>query len=117
VAVLVMGMAVAVVWLLGSTPSFPCEPAHAAKDPSDFLLAPPVRAWLTGQRTERAPEYAREVMYPFERAYGWRLRVSPPAWMCLLALGNLPALPLAILGRDAHLAAVILALPKRVSRP
>ncbi|HTE19455.1 MAG TPA: hypothetical protein VK689_13885 [Armatimonadota bacterium] len=113
VAVLVMGMAVAVVWMLGSDAELPLRnQRHTTKDPSDFFSLRPVRAWLTGQRTERAPEYDREVMYPFERAYGWRLRVSPPAWMCLLALGNLPALPLAILGRDAHLAAVILALPE-----
>jgi hypothetical protein len=81
--------------------------AAKAKPVPDFLSLRPVRAWMTGSRTA-SPEYDGEVVYPFERAFGWRMRVSAPMWLCILAVGCLPAVPLAILGREGNAGIAVL---------
>lgn len=77
---------------------------------SDLLSLRPMRGWVTSRRFRRAPEYGRSVMYPFERAFGWRLRISSLAWVCVLGPGLILAVPLALIGREAHAAAAGLVL-------
>jgi hypothetical protein len=79
-----------------------------------MLSLRPIRAWMTGRQRRTIVAYHRSVLFPFEQAHGWRLRVSPPVWLLLLAPGLMLSLPLAILGREAHAAAKLL-LPLEVA--
>jgi len=102
-------MAVALTWLLCGDHPFPTSPKRQGGDNDAPLLSlRPMRGWVTGRRGA-VTSYDREVMFPFERAHGWRLRVSPPVWLLLLSPSLLVSLPFAILGRDAHVPATFLA--------
>jgi hypothetical protein len=102
-------MAVALTWLLCGDHPFPASTQRRSTENDVPLLSlRPMRGWVTGRRGA-VTRYDREVLFPFERAHGWRLRVSPPIWLLLLSPGLLVALPFAILGREAHQPATFLA--------
>lgn len=100
--------AAAISWVLCTEHEVPL--ASRSRNPEEeapLLSLRPMRAWMTARRAGAAT-YHRGVIFPFEQAHGWRLRISPPVWLLLLAPALMLALPLAILGRDAHFAARLL---------
>lgn len=100
--------AAALTWLLCAEheAAFLARPRESDSD-APLLSLRPMRAWMTSRRTGAAT-YQRGVFFPFERAHGWRLRISPPVWLLILAPALMLSLPLAILGREAHPAACLL---------
>lgn len=100
--------AAALAWLLLAEHEWPllARPRNSDGD-APLLSLRPMRAWMTARRSGTAT-YHRGAIFPFEQAHGWRLRISPPVWLLLLAPALMLALPLAILGRDAHFAARLL---------
>lgn len=89
-----------VVWLAGADRDLP-EYGRARTGTGDFLSLRPLREWLAQTGESGAGRYGRDPVFQFERAHGWRLRVSPPAWLFLLAFTALPAIPAAILGEES----------------
>jgi len=101
--------AVAITWLLCTEHDLPrLTRTQSSETDAPLLSLRPMRAWVTSRRTRAAATYDRSVLFPFEQAHGWRLRISPPVWLLLLAPGLMLSLPLAILGREAHAAATVL---------
>lgn len=110
VGTLVFLLAAAGLWIAGADLDLPPSSVRRASDPASFFSRRPVRAWLAGSGSGEAADYGQQVMYPFERAHGWRLRVGTAAWYCLLPLLLIPAVTAAILGRDWNFVAVLLAV-------
>jgi hypothetical protein len=109
------GEAVAITWLLCREHEAPLlSRSRRPEADAPLLSLRPMRAWMMGRRKRLAATYHRSVLFPFEQAHGWRLRVSPPVWLLLLAPGLMLSLPLAILGREAHAAAKLL-LPVEIA--
>lgn len=110
--VLVVGIigVVAACWLGTRDESTFWSNSGAKAPKSDYVALRPVREWFIGKGNRPVVNYDRNVLYAFEQAYGWRLRISPIAWSVLLSLFILPAIPLAILGREGHVQMVILML-------
>ncbi len=102
VAVLALLMGGALAWLAARTDDLPLRATGQEKPPGDLFSLRPARAWLIGERSGARTDYGADVAYDFERAHGWRLRVSPVAWLCFLAAGLIPTGPLGILGREGH---------------
>lgn len=103
VAVLVLIMGGVAVWMIGAEREFPSLLHRAPKkDAGDYFSLRPVRAWLSSHRAERAADYSREVLFPFEWAYGWRMRVSLPMWICVMGITVVPGLIAAIAGPSLH---------------
>lgn len=103
VAMLVLLMGGVAIWMVGAEREFPSLLHRAPKkDAGDYFSLRPVRAWLSAHRAERAADYTREVVYPFEWAYGWRMRVSLPMWICVMGITVVPGLIAAIAGPALH---------------
>ena len=103
------GEAVAITWLLVTEhPSPLASRPRRSEAEAPLLSLRPMRGWMMGRRNRGAATYDRSVLFPFEQVHGWRLRVSPPVWLLLLAPCLMLSLPLAILGREAHAAATLL---------
>lgn len=109
-AVVLAGAIVAsLIWLAEAEHDLlPSKAARVQKDPSDLFSLRPVRAWVASAKADAVSDYHVGVMLAFERAHGWRLRVSPVTWGCILGLTVLPAIPACILGRDGHVGIVVL---------
>jgi ABC-type Na+ efflux pump permease subunit len=106
---------VAITWLLCAEHELPLlSRAKRSELDAPLLSLRPMRAWMMNRRRQSPVTYHRSVLFPFEQAHGWRLRISPPVWLLLLAPGLMLSLPLAILGHEAHAAATLL-LPMEVA--
>jgi hypothetical protein len=107
---LLLLLAFGALWISGWEGEWSTARARQTQTGGELLTLRPFRQWVGGRPEDRSPDYGPHPERQFERAFGWRMRVSPPAWVAVLGLGLLPALPAAILGRDGYLAAAILAL-------
>lgn len=101
--------AAAITWLLCTEHEVALSSrSRNPEEDAPLLSLRPMRAWMTAHRGSIPVTYVRGVLFPFEQIHGWRLRISPPVWLLLLAPGLMLSLPLAILGREAHSVAVLL---------
>jgi hypothetical protein len=93
------------VWLAGADRELPeyGKSRTAAAFNLAYLSLRPLREWLAQAGSVRTSAYGRDAFFQFERAHGWRLRISPPAWIFLFAFTLLPAIPAAILGEETSL--------------
>lgn len=107
---LLLVLAAVLVWLAGAERELPeTGQKQKKREQIEVLSLRPLRAWSTASLGPDAESYDRDVLFHFERRHGWRLRISPPAWLFLLAFTVLPAVPAAILGREGRFLAPILA--------
>ncbi len=103
ITVLLLGMSAVALWMSGADREFAAlNQRTLKKNPGDFFSLRPVRAWLASHRAERPADYSREVIFPFEWAYGWRFRVSLPMWICIFGMTLVPGVVAAIAGPALH---------------
>ncbi len=100
----------AAVWLAGADVEIPsADRLRPQQEPGRMLSLRPLRAWVTGRRQALEPMPEHGALARFESRHGWRLRLSPPALVCLLGASLLPLPSLMILGKDGTLGAAVLA--------
>ncbi|MFN3651024.1 MAG: hypothetical protein ACK47B_15725 [Armatimonadota bacterium] len=112
-AAALLAIAGTVAWIGSSPRRFDWgEPPKASASFDGLMLLRPVRRWVAAHRQAQPPCYDRDLAYRFERAHGWRLRISTAGWLMLLAILLIPALPVALLGPGARSGAwLLLMLP------